>query len=151
MPNHNLNQWWIVLNATLMNKLQWNYKRNSTVSFTKVHLKISSAKSWLFCLGVDVLAKNVYLSVSNGWVMRCLLWVIWLNLLLSQDHTISCICCSWHVYSAYMKIMSLLKMQYVAYNWYWWRANILWLFTINDILGHLWFCISVNLECWVMS
>ena len=53
-PSHYLNQCWNIVNSNLRNKLQWNLKQH-TFSFKKIHLKMSSAKFWPFCLGLNVL------------------------------------------------------------------------------------------------
>ena len=46
------------VNWTLRKKLQWNLNRNSSISFKKMHLKMSSAKWRPFCLGLNVLTHN---------------------------------------------------------------------------------------------
>ena len=46
----------ILLIWTIGNKLQWNFDRNSKISLKKRHLKMSSAKWRLFCLGLNVLS-----------------------------------------------------------------------------------------------
>ena len=46
MPSHYLNQCWVIVNRIFRNKLQWNFNQNTSFSFTKMHLKISSAKRW---------------------------------------------------------------------------------------------------------
>ena len=44
-PSHYLNQYWLIGNWTLRNKLQWNQNQNvESFSFMKMHLKMSSAK-----------------------------------------------------------------------------------------------------------
>ena len=43
-PSHYLNQCWIIVNWTLRNKLLWNFIKIQNLSFTKMHLKMSSAK-----------------------------------------------------------------------------------------------------------
>ena len=54
-PSHYLNQYWVIVNWTLWNNLQWILLKIQNFSFTKMHLKISSAKSWPFCPGGDEL------------------------------------------------------------------------------------------------
>ena len=50
------NQCWNIVNWTLGNKLQWNLNWNTYIfSFTKMHLKLSSAKWQPFCLCLNVL------------------------------------------------------------------------------------------------
>ena len=44
VPNHYLNQCWIIVNWTLRNKLQRNSIKIQNLSFMKMHLKISSVK-----------------------------------------------------------------------------------------------------------
>ena len=45
VPSHYLNQWWLIVNWTLTNIVQWNLHRNlKKKSSTKLHLKMSSAK-----------------------------------------------------------------------------------------------------------
>ena len=44
-----LNQCWNIVNSNLRNKLQWNHR----------HLKMSSAKSCPFCLGLSVLKRTL--------------------------------------------------------------------------------------------
>ena len=41
---HYLTQCWVIIDWTLRNKLQWNFNQNTKLSFTKMHLTISSAK-----------------------------------------------------------------------------------------------------------
>ena len=48
-PSHYLNQCWVIVNWTLRNKFQWNFNQYKKISFTKMHLKIPSAK----CAGRD--------------------------------------------------------------------------------------------------
>ena len=48
----------VIVNWTLRNKLQWNFNQHSKSSFTKMHLKISSAKWQPFCPGGDELRKH---------------------------------------------------------------------------------------------
>ena len=48
-PSHYLNQCRVNVNWTITNKLQWNFNQNTNFSFTKMHLKIPSAKWRPFC------------------------------------------------------------------------------------------------------
>ena len=43
-PTHYLNQFWVIVNWILRKKLLWNLNQSTNVSFTKMHLVISSAK-----------------------------------------------------------------------------------------------------------
>ena len=43
-PSHELNQCWLIVNWTLRNKLQWDLNQNTSFSFMKMALKMSSAK-----------------------------------------------------------------------------------------------------------
>ena len=56
-PSHYLNQWWVIVNWTLRNKLQWIFFfiKIRIISSTKMHMKISSAKMRSFCPGGDEL------------------------------------------------------------------------------------------------
>ena len=47
------NRCWVIVNWTLRNKIQWNF--NQKFVFTKMHLKISSAKWQTSCPGGDKL------------------------------------------------------------------------------------------------
>ena len=59
-PSHYINQRCVIVNCTLRNELQWNFNQNiKTVSSTKMHLNISSAKWRPFCPGGDEWAKAV--------------------------------------------------------------------------------------------
>ena len=53
--SHYLNQCWVIVNWTLRNKVQINFNQNTKLSFTKMHLKISSVKWRPFCPGGDEL------------------------------------------------------------------------------------------------
>ena len=48
-PSLYLNQYRVIVNWTLRNNLQRNFNQNTKLSFTKMHLKISSAKLQPFC------------------------------------------------------------------------------------------------------
>ena len=48
-PSHHFNHWWLIVNCTFRNKLQWNLSKK------KMHLKKSSAKLQPFCSGLDKL------------------------------------------------------------------------------------------------
>ena len=50
-PSHYLNQWWVIVNWTFRNRLQWNFNQIQNFSFVKMHLEISSVKWWPFCPG----------------------------------------------------------------------------------------------------
>ena len=67
-PSHYLNQCWVVVNWTLRKNLQWFFFiKIRNFSFTKMHLKVSSAKWWPFCLGEDELT---YLhTMSIAWLL----------------------------------------------------------------------------------
>ena len=62
-PSHYLNQCWVMLNWTLRNKLQWNF--NKSFSFTKMHLKISSAKWQPFCPRGDELSYTLSIKLIH--------------------------------------------------------------------------------------
>ena len=73
-PSHYLNQCWVIVNWTLMNKLQWNFNQNTKLSFTKMHLKISSAKWRPFCPR-EMESKNSYKTAHSSSMrtsMECL-------------------------------------------------------------------------------
>ena len=59
-PSHYLNQCLDIVNCTFRNKIQWNFNRNIKFSFTKMHLKISSAIWWPFCPGGGDLTSVVW-------------------------------------------------------------------------------------------
>ena len=46
-----LNQCWVIVNWALKNKLQWHFNLKKYISFTIMHLKISSAKWRPYCPG----------------------------------------------------------------------------------------------------
>ena len=50
VPSHHLNQCWVIVNSTPRDHLRWNVNQNN-ISFTKMHIKISSAKRRSFCPG----------------------------------------------------------------------------------------------------
>ena len=52
---HYLNQWWNVVNWTLRNKLQWNFKWNPYIFIQEMYLNVSSAKWRPLCLCLNVL------------------------------------------------------------------------------------------------
>ena len=55
-PSHYLNHWWVIVNWTLRNKLQWSFNIKIQIySFTRMHLKTSSVKWRPFCPGWDEL------------------------------------------------------------------------------------------------
>ena len=56
-PNHYLNQCWVIVNWTLMNKLQWNLNQNTKFFIKNMHMNISSAKWWPFSPGGNELIK----------------------------------------------------------------------------------------------
>ena len=41
-------------------------KYNTTISLKKIHLKTSSGKWWLFCLGLNMLTNNINVLVSGA-------------------------------------------------------------------------------------
>ena len=47
--SHYMNQWWLFVNWTIKNTLQWNSNQNTKFSFRKMHLKMLSAKLWPLC------------------------------------------------------------------------------------------------------
>ena len=64
VPSHYLNQYWIIINWTFGNNLQWNSNQNTKFSFMKMHLIISSPKRRPFCPGGDELT---HLSLTPKW------------------------------------------------------------------------------------
>ena len=68
-PSHYLNQCWSIVNWTLRNKRQWNFNRNSYVSFKKMHLKMLPAKWWPFCLSLNLLNGKFALSQLSWKIM----------------------------------------------------------------------------------
>ena len=59
-PSHYLNQCWNIVNCTPRNKLQWNV---NWISYKKIHLKMSSGKWRPFCLGLNVLTKQLIIDI----------------------------------------------------------------------------------------
>ena len=57
-PSHYLNQYCIIVNWALRNKLQWNVIQNSNIFIQKMHFKISSAKWCPFCFGLNALSAS---------------------------------------------------------------------------------------------
>ena len=74
-PSHYLNHCWLIVNWTLGNKLQRHFIQNK-ISFTKIHLKMSSAKWRPFCPGGDELKGELWglWYEFNVWAM-CYLWI----------------------------------------------------------------------------
>ena len=73
MPSHYLNQCWVIVNWTLRNKLHWNFNWNKNFSFTKMHLKVSSAKwrpfcpeRWVKCWGYIYMSMKCDIDSGNG-------------------------------------------------------------------------------------
>ena len=58
--SHQLNQWWIIANWNLKNKLQWSFNQNMQLSSQKMHLKMLSAnvchfvEAWVCELGQNL-------------------------------------------------------------------------------------------------
>ena len=50
-PTHYLNQWWFIVNLPLGTNFSEILIKMQIFSFTKMHLKTSSAKRWPFCPG----------------------------------------------------------------------------------------------------
>ena len=65
----------LLINWTLMVKLQWNFNQNTIFSFTKMHLKISSVKWRPFCPGGWVYSAHrvVYLTALNWYYLYILM------------------------------------------------------------------------------
>ena len=72
---HYLNQCWNIVNWALRSKLQWNFNRNCIFSFTKMRLKVSSAKWRPFCLGLNVL------TIASLASILCTSWHLLLSML----------------------------------------------------------------------
>ena len=87
-PSHYLNQCWVIVNWTLKNKLQWNFNKNTKLSFTKMHLKLSSAKWRPSCPGGDELTLHYcppynrtklvwpFVCIQNKTSLKCPNWPI---------------------------------------------------------------------------
>ena len=52
-PSHYLNQYWVIFNWALRNKLQWNFNQNAKLFIHGNTYEISSAKWQPFCPGGD--------------------------------------------------------------------------------------------------
>ena len=65
--SHYLNQYWFIVNWTLRNKHQCNLNKNTKLLFTKMHLKISSAKYRPFCPGGDELNVSIIYRFNILW------------------------------------------------------------------------------------
>ena len=62
-PNHYLNQCRIIVNWTLSNKFQWSFSQNTKLFFTKMYLKVSTAKWRPFYRGEDeLISKGIRIS-----------------------------------------------------------------------------------------
>ena len=83
VPSHYLNQCWNIINWTLVNKIQWNFPQNATISWkkmaaispeiflTKFYLKMTSAKCQPFCINlsaskIDELMQERHNSIANA-------------------------------------------------------------------------------------
>ena len=73
-----------ISNLTLRNKLQWNLNQNINFSFMKMHLNMSSVKSWPFCSSKgrwvkepchDVVSPSLQMS-SMGFIPAHRLWFV---------------------------------------------------------------------------
>ena len=54
MPSHYLNQWWLLVNRTIMNTPHWNLNQNKIIFIHKNKLKMLSAKWGPFCTGLSM-------------------------------------------------------------------------------------------------
>ena len=55
-PSHYLKQGWLLDNWIFRNKSKWNTNQDTSLTFKKMHLKMSSVKWWPFCFGLDLLS-----------------------------------------------------------------------------------------------
>ena len=89
-PSHYLNQCWFIVNWTRRNKLQWKFNQNTKLSFTKKHMKISSAKWLPFCPRGDELIHLLNTMTIDGTDMYMYMYICvsemgsqhWFNLFL---------------------------------------------------------------------
>ena len=81
VPHHYLNWCWNIVNSNLINKLQWNLKRNSNSRiFKKMHLKMSCAHWRPFCLSLNVLMPAANLCDSSVIIFLSIKTRIWHHL-----------------------------------------------------------------------
>ena len=85
VPSHYLKECWVIVNWTLSNKLQWHLIKIQSISFTKMHLKISSAKRWSFCPGRDELNA----AVTFPWISPCR-WYLYIRKRCGYKRTVGC-------------------------------------------------------------
>ena len=71
-PSHFLNQWWVIANWNLANKLQWNFKQN-----TKLFIH-ENAPEKIFCEMVAILSRGRWVkAVHISWTTSCLICHLW--------------------------------------------------------------------------
>ena len=106
-PSHYLDQCWVIVNWIFGNDLPWNFD----LSFTKIHLEISSLKRRPFCQGGrgEGLIQILFTAVS------CVPW------LLRQDkfttkHTIEYLCLG-TIFHQNLKVISLYLFKLWKYSW----------------------------------
>ena len=68
---HYHNKWEHLVNWILMDKFPWNLYHNTIFLFSKLYLKMSSAKYRLFGLGLTILNTTIVTSK-----LKCLLWYV---------------------------------------------------------------------------
>ena len=58
-PSHYLNQYWIIVNWTTTNKLQWNVNRNSNIFIQENAFENVVCEMASICLGLNVLTRII--------------------------------------------------------------------------------------------
>ena len=89
-PSHYLNQWWVIVNWTLRNKLQWNFNQNIKLFIYEMHQKISSTKWRPFCPGRDEL--NWTLLLQTQLYHPCFGWlrlILFLHVILEMSSQVN--------------------------------------------------------------
>ena len=71
MPSYYLNQCWLIVNWTIINKLQWNFRWNSHFFIGKNAFENAAAKRQPFCLGLNVLKSSEVLQGIFGDCIFC--------------------------------------------------------------------------------
>ena len=79
-PRRYLNQCWVIVKCTPRNKFQWHFDPNTKLSFTKMHLKISSSYHFFYGLVGCIM----FLTWFASWLYReslaCRLSVHWFQI-----------------------------------------------------------------------
>ena len=63
VPSHHPSQWWLIVNCTLRNQLQWYFNQNKNIC---EYFKMLSSEWWWFCSSLNVLRQRKSCSNFHG-------------------------------------------------------------------------------------